>query len=365
MVRRSIPPVPYRSPVAIPPGETIKDIIEARDMSQKELATRMGRPPQEVSYLINGKRTITPVTAKQLEYVLGIKASFWLNIERDYQETKARLESEALLSEQIEKAKHFPYSEMVKFGLVNADREPIKRVSNLLSFFQVADFDALYNHIDCVFGYYALRRSEKFKSSRYRLAVWLRMGEIEASDLKLKKFNSKLMQKYLPTIRSLTLEKPEYFVPELKKIGCECGVAFLFIREVKGFPVSGLTRWIGTKPFIQLTLRYKTNDHLWFSLFHEIGHVLNYKSGGFYINMENSRIDDPFEEEANKFARNTLISESVYQQIIAYRFPSEKLIRDFAKRIGIAPGIIVGRLQHDKKIGQNQLNKLKIRYNWE
>ena len=76
--------------VAIPPGEYLAEEIEAREISQKELARRMGRPVNPINEIINGKKAITADTALQLEAVMPeIPARFWLNLETDYQLTKA------------------------------------------------------------------------------------------------------------------------------------------------------------------------------------------------------------------------------------------------------------------------------------
>lgn len=364
MVRKSIPPAPYKSPVAIPPGETIKDVLDSKSMSQKELALRMGRPPQEISYIINGKRTITPETAKQLEYVLGIKASFWLNIERGYQETRTRLMEEARLAEQVDKVKNFPYSEMSRLGYVETTRKSVERVQNLLSFFRVATFEALDKSTQNVVGANLFRRSSRFNLSPSVLAVWLRMGEIAAIDLELNKFNPIILQKKLDEIRALTLKPPKQFVPELRQIGSECGVGFIFVRELKKLPVWGLTRWMNNRPYVQLNLRYKTNDHLWFSLFHEIGHVLNHKNGDFYINLKGIENTNQLEAEADKFASDTLIPTDDYKNIRQLSRVSKNTIVNFADQIGIAPGIVVGRLQHDKIVPMSHFNDLKIKYIW-
>ena len=368
MVRRSILPIhpaPYKSPIAILPGETIKDILTSRSMTQNELAIRMGRSYQEISYLINGKRTITLETAKQLEYVFGIKSSFWLNIERDYQETKARLEEEYRLSMQIEKVKNYPYPEMVRLGLVEATRKSLDKAENLLRFFQVANLGALEKHIGNVAGENLFRKSGKFVLSPYKLAVWLRMGEVEAQKLELQEFDSKRLRGYIPEIRALTLKEPAYFIPKLKSIGKECGVAFLLINELKAFPVWGLTRWIGKNPHIQVNLRYKTNDHFWFSIFHEIGHILIHKRGEFYIRIKNSSGDNDFEKDADNFARDYLIPTEIIDELKNTAYLSKSIILNTAEKIGVAPGIIVGRLQHDKIIRQKYMNDLKDIYSWD
>ncbi|MBT7789284.1 MAG: ImmA/IrrE family metallo-endopeptidase [Calditrichaeota bacterium] len=363
MVTRLIPPSKYKSPVAIPPGETIKDILISRNMTQGELATRMGRPNQEISYLINGKRAITPVTAKQLEYVLGIKSSFWLNIERDYQETLARLEEETRLTSHASHVKNFPYSEMVKLGLVEPTRKPELKAENLLNFFRVADFNALENHLHLRVGASLFRRSDKFSLSPTKLAIWLRMGEIEFDHLKLKPFNPARFKKQLPDIRSLTLVEPEHSLPELKRICAESGVALLCVPELKGLPVWAITRLLGKNPLIQLSFRYKTIDHFWFSLFHEIGHVLLHKKGDFFIDFEqNEKADNNPDDEANSFASDVLIPPEQYRKLVSNKQFTAKIIQDFAAEIDIPPGIVVGRLQHDGLVRFNYFNDLKIHF---
>jgi HTH-type transcriptional regulator / antitoxin HigA len=79
--------------IAIPPGELLAEEIGERGITQKELARRMGRPLNAINEIINGKKAITAQTALQLEDVMPeIPARFWLNLEMDYQLTKAKIE---------------------------------------------------------------------------------------------------------------------------------------------------------------------------------------------------------------------------------------------------------------------------------
>jgi HTH-type transcriptional regulator/antitoxin HigA len=77
--------------VAIPPGEALAEEIEARGLSQAELARRMGRPVQAVNEIVRGKKAITAATALDLEDALGVSALFWLRLEAAYQLNRARL----------------------------------------------------------------------------------------------------------------------------------------------------------------------------------------------------------------------------------------------------------------------------------
>ncbi|MBT7788512.1 MAG: HigA family addiction module antidote protein, partial [Calditrichaeota bacterium] len=113
-------PAPYKSPIAITPGEILLDVIKERGIRQKDLAEKMGRNPAKISLIVNGTKAITAETAFQLELVLGIKSSFWLNAERQYQETKDRLERERVIAElqdNAEKIKLYPYNELAQYGV--------------------------------------------------------------------------------------------------------------------------------------------------------------------------------------------------------------------------------------------------------
>lgn len=361
MVTR-IKPEKYLSPLAIPPGETIREIIEANGMTQSELATRMGRSPQEITYLIRGDRAITLTTAKQLEYVLRIKTSFWMNLERDYQETLLRLKEQERIRQQADRVRHFPYAEMVKRGLVEATRKPTERVENLLNFFRVADFNALENHIHKTAGVNLFRKSEKFNLSTPVLATWLRIGELQIEEIKLGHFNRKKFERQLPELRALTCLPFSEALAQLREHGIQSGVAITVVRGFQGLPVWGIARWIGKNPCIQLSHRYKTTDHFWFSLFHEIGHILLHKKGDFHIDFDKqSSQKSGLDEAADRFACDLLIPPGDYEKLRSMNTVTATSIREFAREIGTAPGIVVGRLQHDGVIAHSYLNEVKER----
>ncbi len=354
----------YSPPIAIPPGETLQEVIEAMRMSQSELALRLGRPPQMVNEIIRGKKAITPDTAIQLEKVTSLPWDFWLSLERIYQATEARLAYEVKLRSQIPRLANFPYSEMVRYGLVPASRDQIAKVKSLLNFLRVANFDALEAYISRSFLAYH-QRSEPSLSLE-KLAVWLRMGEIEGERIRLQPYSETRLKNALPAIRSLSKESPDAFIPHLKEIGAKCGVAFLFVREFRGFPVYGLTRWISGHPHIQLSLRGKRSDFLWFAIFHEIGHVLLHNKRQAFIDKGRNpyRPMGPLETGANRFAADALIPPEIYARFRGtYRITREQIL-DIADELDLSPGIIVGRLQHDGLVRFNQFNDLFQRLTW-
>lgn len=182
-----IAPAPYRPDVAVPPGATIRELLEVKGMTQQELAERMDRPPNKVNEILQGKRAITVNTAMALELVLGWPAEFWLEREKNYQLSKARLDAQASLEEQVAWVKKFPLREMVKFGWVKRLANPAGQVRALLAFFGVASFAQLDKPSVCPA---AFRRAAGKQACPYALAAWLRKGKLLAAEMKTRPFNA-------------------------------------------------------------------------------------------------------------------------------------------------------------------------------
>lgn len=160
----------------------------------------------------------------------------------------------------------------------------------------------------------------------------------------------------------MTTTGPDHFGPKLKQRCADAGVALVLIGELPGTRLSGAARWLNPyKAIIQLSLRHKSNDHFWFSFFHEAAHILKHAKKQLYLDDINSG-NTELEEEANLFARNLLIPVKAYREFSKAVTYSANSIQRFAEQVGIAPGIVVGRLQHDKKIPFNYFNELKRKF---
>src|SRR5579872_2634531 len=199
------------------------------------------------------------------------------------------------------------------------------------------------------------------------VAAWLRQGELEAREIECQPYDERKFRALLPRLRALTLIKdPAVFVPELQRLCAECGVAVVFVPEIpgkQGTRLCGAARWLTPeKALIQLSLRYKDDGNLWFTLFHEAAHILLHSKKAFFVDDNVGEGADEQEAEADNFARNLLIPPSALLRFVASDVFTDAALRHFADEIGIAPGIVVGRLQHDKVIGWNIGNSLKARY---
>ncbi|MBK5274439.1 MAG: HigA family addiction module antidote protein [Desulfuromonadales bacterium] len=346
---------------AVPPGETLLDTLEAIGMSQAELANRTGRPKKTINEIIKGKVEITSETALQLERVLGIPAGFWNNLERNYQDAKARLAEQERLMHHIAWLREIPVATMVKQGWIQPFRDKVQQLQEVLNYFGVASpelWQARWHDPGV-----AYRESSSFRSHPGAVAAWLRKGELEAHRIASSPFDPTKFKEVLGRIRGITRHLPEDFQPEIERLCAEAGVAVVIVPELPNIRISGATWWLNpNKAVILLTLRYKSDDQLWFSFFHEAGHILLHGKKDVFLEGE---LSDGKEEEANSFAGDFLIPARKYQQFITTATLSKMTIHSFADELGIAPGIIVGRLQHDKRLPFTHCNELKRKLVWK
>jgi len=349
----------FRPDYAIPPGRTLVETIKALGMSQAELASRTGRPLKTINEIIKGKAAITPTTALQLERTLGVPARFWNNLEANYRESLARIEEQRHLDAGIAWLNRIPVKALVKEGVIRDLPSRADMVAEVLNFFGVSSpeaWDQVWSRQKAAF-----RRSLAFAISPGSVAAWLRIGELRAQRITCSAFARSRFRVALSTIRRLTVEPPEVFQPELTRLCAEAGVAVVFVSELPKTRVSGATRWLTTnKALIQLSLRYKADDHLWFTFFHEAGHILLH--GKRNIFLEGNGANDTKEQEANRFAANILIPPSDFQMLLEKGEMTNSAIRRFASELGIAPGIVVGRLQHESILPYSHCNDLKRRF---
>jgi HTH-type transcriptional regulator / antitoxin HigA len=334
-------------------------------MSQAELAERMGRPKKTINEIARGKAELTPETALQLERVLAVSAELWLGLERNYRAFLARQAEETKFQQFTEWIKGFPTREMVALGWIKPVRGDTAILRELLSFFGAATPQACD---DVNAGMVpAFRRSMKVQANVGAIAAWLRRGEIEARGVVCAAFDRDTFLACLPRVRELTEADPDVIQERTRAICSLAGVAVVFVPGTKRMTASGATRWLSRdKACIQLSLRHKTDDHLWFTFFHEAAHVVLHRGLGF-LDWEDSGSDSSArEDEANRFARDQLVPPDAFHAFLAAhgRELNRDVVRRFAHSIGIAPGIVVGRLQHDKVIHHSEFLDLKQWFAW-
>ncbi|KAA3658336.1 MAG: addiction module antidote protein, HigA family [Chloroflexi bacterium] len=349
------------------PGETLLETLETIGMSQAELANRMGRPKKTINEIIQGKTAITAETALQLALVLGVPASFWLNREQQYQEAKARIAEEEQLENQTDwlETAHIPVKQMCKWGWIAKKAEKYEQLKEVLRFYGVASvkqWNVVYDGQDVRF-----RQSQARPILQGAVTAWLRKGELDAHAIDCAPYDKKQFQQTLHDIRAMTRQPVETIWSDVVQQCAAAGVAVVLVPAFPNTGVSGATRWLSkNKAILQLSLRYKRDDQLWFSFFHEAGHILKHSKKKLFLEPD-KRPEDVNGDElaADKFASDFLIPPAKLIRFTTERkYFSYDAVSNFADQIGIAPGIVVGRLQHDGNIPLSHLNKLKRPLKW-
>ena len=342
---------------AVPPGWLLEITLEDNQFSQAEFARRCGRSPKLISEIISGKAPIDTETAIQFERTTGIVAEIWNQMESNYRSHLA-LKKEADIAENWQKS--FPTNELVKRGFFTKPESKIDAVSKLLKFFAVGSIVGWNNRYGDLSVLY--RHSKSFGSDRVALATWLRIGEIEADTQDCQDYDKSKFLEATKNIRGLTRQPIEKNLKKIIKTCNEAGVAFVLTPPLPSIALSGTARWLTPrKAIIQVSGRHKTDDHFWFSFFHEVAHILLHSKKTVFTDElgNNAEELDSLEVEANEWASKFLIPSKNWDELIKYSTYNQVVIKKFAREIEIAPGIVVGMLQHNKLIPWKRLNSLK------
>lgn len=342
-----------RTYIAIPPGTTIKEMLVDRGMNQNEFAARMDLSEKHVSRLINGDVQLTQDVALRLESVLGVPASFWNRLECNYRETLTKVKAENDLENDEAIARMLPYSEMASLGWVKATRLIKEKVFSLRQFWEVSKLTLLSNgmitHIAC-------RRLAITDKADLALMAWAQKAKLEARRFKVSPINVARLIEQIPVIRQMTLSTPDNFSVKLRETLSLCGVALVFVPHLSGSFLHGAVFLDGGKIVLGMTARGHDGDIFWFSLFHELAHIIL----GHMDQSNGVSCED--EVAANRWAADQLIAPTSYSAFVKKHVFSKDTVIAFAKSIGIAPGIVVGRLQKERLIRYDTLNELKTHY---
>lgn len=347
----------------IHPGETLKEIIEDREMSQNELAKRTGNSAKHISDVVNCLKPISVNFAKKLEYALNIEASFFNNLQSNYSEALTDFEEYNNISKEeiavIKKLKKI-IQELIKRGYIE-QTNCIQ--SNIINLRKVLNISSLENIPDVmVTGAY--RISSTISIDQYILFTWIRMIELIANDINLnREVDIVLLQSKLPLIKSIMFEQSSDIPKKLFNIFEECGIKLVIVQSFKGAPANGvIMKSVDNVITLSITTRNKFADIFWFTLFHEIAHIINGDIKNRLIDFENGK--SKMEIKADEFAKNILLDDKKYTCFIKAKDYSLNSIKGFAAENEVKPYIVIGRLQKEKRLNYNDYSQEKMTYDW-
>lgn len=348
----------------IHPGETIKEVLEERNMKQEELAIRTGFSPKHISEVVNEKKGISPSFAKSLEYVFGIPTSFWINLQGIYDKELLDYKERAEIDEnEVEVVKQLKgvvkYAE--KLNLVEKTKNDISQIIELRNLCNVTNLT--YINKLCT-NFVAFRKSKTVETNIYVLYVWLRICELIADKKQIEsEYDSEKLRANICNIKNCMFLEINEAMRELTKIFASCGIIFQVVENFAGAPVQGFIKKSDNRVILSMTIRGAFADIFWFTLFHEIGHLLNGDmASSNFIDFANSRSD--MEDMADTFASDTLIPNGAFDKLLAKENLTSKDIVTFASEQKVQPFIVVGRIQREKN-NYRIFSDLKVKYKWK
>ncbi|HTE42954.1 MAG TPA: HigA family addiction module antitoxin [Steroidobacteraceae bacterium] len=350
---------------AVAPGDVLEEHRDAMSMTQADLALRLGLSAKHVNRIIAGLEPVTSDTALKLESIFGLPAHVWLNLESRYREFKARESEFDSLSDEAAWLERIPHKSLSKLGWIDRSRDRSELVRSLRGFYRVASLHFLPDVWRALEAQY--RKTPAFKSHEWALVAWLAQGERMAERITCMPYDAAALKGSLIELKAFSLLPGADFIEPLTRKCSELGIALVLLPIPDGGRVCGATRWLkADKAVVQLSLRYKTDDQLWFTFFHELGHVLLHKKNVEYIDFEKPGNKSETEKEADEFAAQTLVDQKALKQFASSLSFGAASVSAFAKQQGVAPGIVVGQLQHLGHVPfASTLSKLKKRFVWE
>lgn len=333
----------YITPIAIHPGETLKEWLEENGMTSAEFASRSGKPAKTISQIINGKSGIIPETAQAFSIVTGIPSKFWLKLQALYNEAVARLE--ALPPRQKlwnEWGSIFPYSDMVKNGWIEKKSNREEKMETILKFFGLTAEKAFNETYRKNLSGVYFRATGKSQRTDYGVSAWIRQGERLAQQMEVEAYDSRKARGHIPLFKN-ALNNSD--LRKLKELCAEVGIKLVFVENIPSASMSGAAMWKSKTPLIILSGKGRSLDKLAFNFFHELGHILlGHCSKTIFVDDIEERGVGKEEEEANKFSSEVLFSSEGLNEV--ERNPTQVTIRQYARKANLDPCIVLGHLTH-------------------
>ena len=363
--------VPKRTGISrdliIHPGETVADVLKERGITQAELATRTGVSPAYISSVISGKKDISSNFAMALEYALDVPKSFWLNLQANYEAELLELNEINTVTEEEKAVLHELYEVVAwlrKVQLIPREQDKENTILSLRKALRMSDISKLSTLVSVG----AFRVSKKATVDPVVMGAWLRLCQIlgERNTMAVPRFDSQNAEQLIYELKSIMVNPGADLQSDLSNVMARYGIKFSIMHNFRGAPVHGYISQNKDGEYqMTLTIRGAFADIFWFSIFHEIGHIVNgdiSKASGFIDAMNNT--DTAKEAAADKFAGDALLDPSSYAGFISVGDYSIRAIKRYASGQNVAPYVVIGRLQKEKRIPYTRYSDYKVRYKW-
>jgi HTH-type transcriptional regulator / antitoxin HigA len=345
-----------------PPGEFIREELEARAWTQEQLADVLGRPLQSVNQIINGKKEITPETALALGEALGTSAELWLNLESAYRLSRSRA-ADPDVGRRARLNALVPVRKLIGLGWIEGPDDLDELEAEVCRFLEI---DSIDTEPDLAM---AARRGDGYGELTPAQMAWSFRAKHVASTMQAPRFNARRLEtkvKELPQ-RSCRAEDVRELEQDLKRLG----VRFVVVPRLSGAKIDGAAFWLGpSAPVVAIALRFDRIDSFWFTLMHELAHIHqgHAKVGYLDTNLvdasrEQASRKPHYERRADDLASQWLIPEDQLQEFIASTKPyySAAKVRALAAHVGVHPGVVAGRLHFLEELPYRNLRGMLVK----
>lgn len=347
----------YKERIAFHPGYYIKEIIDESGLTQEDFAKRLDTTPKNLSLLVRGEQSLSVDIAKKLSRMLGTSIKYWLNLQNAYDALIAEFESEKELIEERKVFKYIDYTYLRdNYGLPNLPRKIDQQIIETRRALNVSSLTVL-NKCD-VAANFRSSQGVLLDANRIRANTMVQIAINEALKIEAPRFDIHKFEEATNKALFMT-NRHEDFYPSIRDLFLEAGVVFKIMPNMKGSKINGATKKIGNKVLLMVNDRGTYADTFWFTLFHEIGHIM---AGDYGTSMEED--NGKKEDAADAYARDKLIPPEAYEKFVTNnRFTSRDILY-FAKQINRDPGIVVGRLfkEERKDYRDKELCSLRSKY---
>lgn len=350
--------IEYNDKIAFHPGYYIKEIVDESGLTQEDFAKRLDTTPKNLSLLIHGEQSLSIDISMKLSRMIGTSVSYWLNLQNAYDSLIAEFKSEEELAEERKIFRYLDYKYFREnYGLPDLSRKTDEQIKALRTFFNVATLTVLRKKNMAV----SFRNSteELSEASIVKANTMVQIATNRALQIEAPKYNKKRFEDAVKYALTLTKNHKEFY-PLIREAFWKSGVIFVILPNIAGSKTNGATKKLGDNIMLMVNDRRLYADSFWFTLFHEIGHIIN---GDYGISFEKETGER--EEAANRFAEDSLIPNGLYQEFLKKEQFDLQSIKKFADKIDRDPGIVLGRLQNDRIVAFDDWKMKPLRHQYK
>ncbi|MGF1584078.1 MAG: HigA family addiction module antitoxin [Bacteroidales bacterium] len=331
------------------PGTVIMDEINARNISQKELAHELGVLPTFLNEILKGKRAITADFAILLEKSLGISADYWMRFQSQFDIDKARLKEKNIRKIELIEIwniikEYVPVNKLKKLGyLIGTLEEDIIKIKDI---YKVETIEDLVNTVaeHRTLSFY--RTSGKLEINQTNMLAWSKIAEFESGKVIVPNFDASRVEQLKNDLHNVFFENSNV-KERTKKLLENYGIKLVYLDKFDKTPIDGFSFWSGNNPAIALSVRHKRIDNFAFTILHEIGHIELHLKDDMeqrFVDIIGSKDKDTCELQADEYAQKSLISDSQWTELVNFYTPlNDDKIFEFGAKHKINPAIILGR----------------------